>query len=96
MSGPNDGGPAFPVSSEALHSISEMLESLLPGPTRDQIAEKAAEMSMGQSLRDFFAIHALPIEAARWPEQYPQGRIGVARAAYKMADAMLDARKEAK
>jgi len=46
----------------------------------------------GMTLRDVFAIAALPIQAARYSEGHEDGWDGVAEEAYAVADAMLKAR----
>ena len=76
----DNGGPAFPVGS---------------GDMRDPT---------GMSLRDYFAAKALQglvwSDIAMWPEgadvsDKPTDAVYMARTAYLIADAMLDARKEA-
>lgn len=47
---------------------------------------------MGMTLRDAFAIAALPAEIARWPKGHPNGFDGIAAGAYMAADAMLKER----
>lgn len=49
-------------------------------------------LSPGMTLRDYFAAEALPIATERYPEGHPLGWLGVAEAAYAIADAMLAAR----
>jgi hypothetical protein len=47
---------------------------------------------MGLTLRDAFAIAALPAAMSRWPDGAPNGFDGIAKDAYMAADAMLKAR----
>jgi hypothetical protein len=57
MSDINDGGPAFPVSSEAMRSMLALIEDL-PAKQQEQMAGPIAEASRGMSLRDYMAIHS--------------------------------------
>ena len=77
----DDGGPAFPVTYD--HQIF----------SPKFVAESRRLMS-GLSLRDYFAAKAMqgafnnPIPATQGEKEY------IAQHAYRMADAMIEARKE--
>lgn len=47
----------------------------------------------GMDLRDYFAAKALPLAAAIYENGRVDGWVGIASHAYKIADAMLEARK---
>lgn len=82
MSAPKDGGPAFPVST------GNASEGHQDGHSTWQFP--------GMTLRDYFAAKAMQGMVAHDPESF--ARVGevigeaIARQAYSVADAMLDAR----
>jgi hypothetical protein len=83
---PKDGGPVNPVHD---------MQSARPETTAQMIA-----MARGISLRDQFAVNALPTvyaDVCREMERHgcpgPDWRDGVAAGCYAMADAMLKARE---
>ncbi len=81
----DNGGSAFPIDSYMLN----------PNATEKEIKE-----AQGMTLRDYFAAAALQGWLASYPERdtpHPamnECENDVARLSYKMADAMLAARKE--
>lgn len=78
MNTDRDGGPAFPhVGEQFNHDIGE----------RETVTTRP-----GMTLRDAFAIAALPAEMARWRDGHPQGFDGIAKCTWDMADAMLKER----
>jgi hypothetical protein len=88
----NNGGPAFPSGSVRKHRP-------LSDPGSDWVeVDRVQPLHAGLSLRDYFAIKALPIA---W-SAYDQGYAGhqefveqsIARHAYILADEMLKARSE--
>ena len=66
------------------------------------LADPDGPMQQGMTLRDYFAAKALPAVIDKVPSgtglgvSYPENTLGVARAAYALADAMLKARDEVK
>ncbi len=94
MKTPDDGGPAFPIATEHVQTIS------------NQNGEPVATVSRnlgthpGLSLRDYFAAAALMGYLAgrnntRAENPYNFEALQAAKGCYAYADAMLDARKEA-
>ncbi len=86
---PNDGGPAFPgILGAPGYGYGHGYPIFSP----DGSERVAVEVNHGQSLRDAFAMAAMPalIIAA---SSYPTTASAIAAKAYAQADAMLEARK---
>lgn len=79
MSAIDDGGSAFPVTAKLMSSEFANI--------------KITETTGGMSLRDYFAAEIMPAIYAKYFDRYSE--FGIATSAYRMADAMLAARKEA-
>lgn len=74
----NTGGPAFPIPEQ-----------------RRPDGEVTAYAEAGMTLRDRFAAKAMQAELTNWPTDvgdWMRERAELARRAYAMADAMLEAR----
>lgn len=78
MSGPRDGGPAFPVPD--------------PGWLDVNTIDEAKRAAAGMTLRDYFAAKAMQGACVRgWQSSYTLQQ--VAADCYRLADAMLEVRK---
>lgn len=86
MSKHNNGGPAFPSTGERAHTVNTHMPAHYYPATSDH--------HPGMSLRDYFAAKAMQgVLASHHNNNSPRG---VAKMAYKCADAMLAAREEGK
>lgn len=72
------GGPAFPAAVQTVFDH---------GPTREPTVVDVA--TPGMTLRDYFAIHALPVAAKFYPGLSPTDQVNLAYLSYQLADAML-------
>ena len=91
----DDGGPAFPMQEpQAIHAYASAKVVGVEGTDeRDRVYMRArAEAVGGMSLRDYLAAKAMhAMTTGSWPDMHEQEEISVR--AYRMADAMLKARK---
>ena len=98
MSTINDGGPAFPMQEpQAIHAYAiAAIDGITDPDERDRAYLKArSEAVGGATLRDYFAAKAM--QAYFSNPNVGLGSDGIAaaaNAAYRIADAMLAARKE--
>jgi len=74
--------PAFPVNMSGPCTFAGI-----------DIPEGAKVEWGGMALRDYFAAKAIPAVMKKWDNGNPDGWKGIARECYRMADAMLEARK---
>ncbi len=105
MSTINDGGPAFPMQEpQAIHALAiAAVDGITDPDERDRAYIKArAEAVCGATLRDYFAAKAMQGDWAAQgaacgmfvPDSDDDLFARSARMYYRMADAMLAARKE--
>ena len=85
MANKNDGGPAFPATrTEHVQALAD-----------PQHREPLEIVYPGMSLRDYFAAKAMAGWLATWPDDAPLNNPeGVAKTAYRVADAMLKEREK--
>ena len=98
MSTINDGGPAFPMQEpQAIHAYAiAAIDGITDPDERDRAYLRArAEAVGGATLRDYFAAKAMQAYFSDPNAGFGSDGIAeAANAAYRIADAMLAARKE--
>lgn len=96
----NNGGTAFPMQDpQAIHSYAiAIIQDIEDADERDRAYLKArADAVGGMTMRDYFAAKAMPLAWKTFDEGYSPDDLtpeNIAKAAYQIADAMLDVRKE--
>lgn len=96
MSAIETGGPAFPMQEpQAIHAYAiAAVDGITDSEERDRAYLKGrAEAVGGATLRDYFAAKAMQGFLARYGTWTDEDFSGEAAGAYRVADAMLAARK---
>jgi len=88
MSKKGTGGPAFPQAYQHTNVVAKMYE--LGELTANQLKQASSQLA-GMTLRDYFAANAMQAFIGTYRHEGD-----VSRNAYKVADAMLEARGESK